>query len=83
MEKNMVDKIGILLDCISDVVDDDSEAWRIKKAKILKVLEENERIGTAFEEFISWFEGNGDKEENGDDEEDDKEGEEEDEEEGA
>lgn len=53
-------KIGILLDLIADVVDDDSQRWTIKRDAIRQALVANERLETAFEEFISWFETDGD-----------------------
>jgi hypothetical protein len=70
-------KVDIMLDLITDVVDDDG-TWEEKRDRIKAALNANERIDTAFQEFISWFDdGNGDEEK----EEEEPEGEDEDEEE--
>lgn len=51
-----MNKIGILLDCICDVVEDDKMTWREKKADIIRRVAQNGRIETCWQEFMSWFE---------------------------
>lgn len=46
--------IGVLLDLVHDIVERD-EPMAHKRDELLKLLEANDRIDTAFGEFISWF----------------------------
>jgi hypothetical protein len=55
MEMTM-NKISVMLDLIVDIVDDDNTPWTEKRDRIKAALEGNERIKTAFEEFMAWFE---------------------------
>jgi hypothetical protein len=47
-------QIGIVLDVIFDIVEQDEPAEQ-KVKKILKYLDGNDRLNEAFGEFISWF----------------------------
>jgi hypothetical protein len=47
-------QIGVVLDVIHDIVERD-ETKDEKVAKIMKMLEGNDRLFDAFSEFISWF----------------------------
>ena len=47
-------QIGVVLDVIFDIVERD-EPTAIKVEKIVRACEQNDRLGDAFGEFVSWF----------------------------
>jgi hypothetical protein len=52
---NIEKQIGIILDVIHDLVENDEATKDEKVIAIMKAVEANDRLGDAFSELISWF----------------------------